>query len=172
MKKIPGTYRMTVWLNCLGWEPKAGCIVRLMMKIVVQFVLLAAAYLAFAGQLSADECIAAVVTAAMITVLSLIAHRSHKLQFNFSLLVVTRQVTGVLPKLVTDTLTLIPRLLRSGWQTGMMSQEFVANASIPDDAAWWAMFTLTTSLPPNSYVISRLTRPGEVIMHRLAEPHR
>jgi hypothetical protein len=44
-----------------------------------------------------------------------------------------------------------------------MSREFVADSGKVDDPASWAVFMLTTSLLPNSYVVSRLARPGEVV---------
>ena len=142
----------------------------MMMKMVWRFVAMAAAYLAFAGQISTDECVAAGISAAALMCLSLIAHRSHGIQFRFDPASTLRQAAAALPKLLTDTLALIPRLLRPGSRTGTMSQEFVANAGSNEDAAWWAVFTLSTSLPPNSFLITRLARPREVIIHRLAEP--
>ncbi|HEY0183043.1 MAG TPA: hypothetical protein VGC09_09575 [Rhodopila sp.] len=136
----------------------------------VRFVLLAVTYLAFAGHLSGDECVAAVLAAATLTSASLAVHQRHAVRFRFAPATVARQVLQTLPKLVTDSLKLIPRMLLGGWRTGMMSQEFIGNARPADDAAWWAIFTLTTSLPPSSYVVSRLARPGEVIIHRLIGP--
>ena len=59
-------------------------------------------------------------------------------------------------------------MLPLSWQPGVMSQTFVPDACAPRDPSWWAVFTLTTSLSPNTYLITRLSRPGEVVMHRLA----
>jgi hypothetical protein len=144
----------------------------MMIKLALRFVLIVAAYLAFAGQVSIDECVAAVASASAVTLLSLFAHRLHPTQFHFSPAVVACQVLAALPKLLTDSLAVIPRLVRGGWRAGTMSQEFVVRDGRDRDTAWWAVFTLATSLPPNSYVISRLARPGEVVMHRLAEQRR
>jgi hypothetical protein len=60
-------------------------------------------------------------------------------------------------------------MLSGGWQTGGMSQEFVANAAAPQDVSRWAVFTLTVSAAPNGFLVTRLARSGEVVMHRLAE---
>lgn len=134
------------------------------MKLVLVFPLMLALYLAFAGQMSRDEWVAGAVSALAVTALSMVAHRERSLRFHFRLTVVIRQVIGAAPKLLTDTLAVIPRFV-GGWHTGTMSQTFVRDGDA--DPAWWAVFILTTSLPPNSFVISHLPRPGEVIVHRL-----
>jgi hypothetical protein len=137
------------------------------MQAVIRFMLLGSIYLAFAGQTGADEWAAAALCAGFITLLSLLADRWQTMQFHFVPAVVLRQVLTALPRLVTDSARLVPRILRGGWQTGTMSQEFVDGPASPRDPAWWAVFTLTTSLPPNSYVIARLPAPNEIMIHRL-----
>ena len=135
---------------------------------MLRFVLTIVAYLIFAGQVSLGESVAAFASAAAVTLLSLIAHRSRPPRFHFVPSVIATQLLGALPKLLTDSVSILPRLL--GTRTGTMSQEFLASPSHEHDPAWWAGFILTTSLPPNSYLVSRLSRPGEVIVHRLVEP--
>jgi hypothetical protein len=139
----------------------------MMMKVVIRFVLLSIAYLVFAGQTSTDECVAAVLSAGLLIGLWLVARFWQTQPLSFAPAVVLRLVLAVAPKLLTDSLRLVPRML-SG-RTGETSQEFVAGASAPQDVAWWAVFTLTTSVSPNNYLITRLPRPGEVVMHRLVE---
>jgi hypothetical protein len=140
----------------------------MMVKIVIRFLLLAAAYMALAGQMSIDEGVAAGLSAALLTSLSLLAASQQRLRFRFTPSVVARQIVTSLPNLLTDSLKLVPRFLGGDRHPGTMSQEFVADPAKSDDPAWWAMFMLTTSLPPNSYVVARLSRPGEAVMHRLA----
>ena len=140
------------------------------MKVVTRFALLSAAYLVFAGQTSADEGVAAVLSAALLVGLWVFARSWQTLPLSVSPAVVLRLVLAAAPKLVTDSLRLVPRMLPGGQQTGVMSQELVPDAGAPQDVSWWAVFTLTASVSPNTYVISRLARPGEVVIHRLAEP--
>jgi hypothetical protein len=139
----------------------------MMMKVVIRFALLSIAYLVFAGQMSTDECVAAVLSAALLVGLWRFARFWQTLPLSIAPAVVLRLVLAAAPKLLTDSLKLIPRML-SG-RTGEMSQEFVAGAGAPRDISWWAVFTLTTSVSPNNYLITRLPRPGEVVMHRLVE---
>lgn len=141
----------------------------MMMKVVIPFVLLSVAYLAFAGQMSADEGVAAVLSAALLVGLCLYARLwQTTLRFSIPPAVVVRLVLAAAPKLLTDSLKLIPWMLPGRRRTGGMSQEFVADAASPRDISWWAVFTLTVSAPPNSFLVTRLARPGEVVMHRLA----
>jgi hypothetical protein len=137
----------------------------MMMKMVIRFALLSIAYLVFAGQMSTDECVAAALSAAPLVGLWLFARSWQTLPLSIAPAVVLRLVLAAAPRLLTDSLKLLPRML-SG-RTGEMSQEFVAGAGAPQDMSWWAVFTLTTSVSPNSYLITRLARPGEVVMHRL-----
>jgi hypothetical protein len=142
----------------------------MMMKVVIRLILLSVAYLVFAGQMSADECFAAVLSAALLVGLWLFARFWQTLPLSIAPAVVLRLVLAAVPKLVTDSLRLVPCMLSGRWQTGAMSQEFVADAGAPQDVSWWAVFTLTASVSPNIYLITRLARPGEVVMHRLAGP--
>jgi hypothetical protein len=142
----------------------------IMMKVVIRFAFLAAAYLVFAGQMSDDEGIAAALSAALLVGLWLFARFWQTLPLSVAPAVALRLVLGAAPKLVTDSFGVAIRMLSGDWQLGVMSKEFVADAGAPRDVSWWAVFTLTTSVAPNSYLITRLPRPGEVVMHRLAEP--
>ena len=142
----------------------------MMMKVVIRFALLAVAYLVFAGQLSVDECVAAALSAALLVCLWLLARFWQTLPLNVAPAVALRLILAAAPRLVTDSFTLAVRMLSGGRQTGVMSQEFVADAAAPQDMSWWAVFTLTRSVSPNSYLITRLARPGEVVTHRLVEP--
>lgn len=156
----PARVATTRWLS--------RCLSMMMMKVVIRFVLLSVAYLVFAGQVSADECVAAVLSSALLVGLWWFARFWQTLPLNIAPAVTLRMVLAAAPKLVTDSLRLVPRML-SGWRTGTMSQEFVADAGAPQDISWWAVYTLTISVSPNLYLITRLARPGEVVMHRLAE---
>jgi hypothetical protein len=142
----------------------------MMMKVVIRFALLAVAYLVFAGQMSVDECVAAVLSAALLVGLWLFARFWQTVPLSIAPAAALRLILAAAPKLVTDSLKLVPRMLPGGWQTGVMSQERVADAGAPRDVSWWAVFTLTASVTPSSYLITRLTRPGEVVMHRLVGP--
>jgi hypothetical protein len=142
----------------------------MLMKGVTRFLLLAIAYLVFAGQMSVDECIAAAVSASLLVSLLLFARFWRTLPLSVVPAVALRLVLAAAPKLLTDSFSVAVRMLSGDWQSGVMSQEFVADAGAPQDVSWWAVFTLTTSVPPDSYLITRLARPGLVVMHRLAEP--
>jgi hypothetical protein len=139
----------------------------IMMKVVIRFALLSIAYLVFAGQMSTDECVAAGLSAALLVGLWLFARFWQTLPLSIAPAVGLRLVLAAAPKLLTDSLKLIPRML-SG-RTGEMSQEFAVDAGAPQDVSWWAVFTLTASVSPNSYLITRLARPGEIVMHRLVK---
>jgi hypothetical protein len=135
-------------------------------QVGLRFALLAAAYLVFAGQASLDECVAAGIAAAGVTLLSLVRHPQSTPRFHFTPWIVASQVLAALPRLVIDSLVVLPRLVM--WRTGTMTQEFSAPDGRRHDSAWWAVHILATSAPPNSFVVSRLACPGEVIIHRLA----
>ena len=141
----------------------------MMMKVLIRFLLLAIAYLVFAGQMSTDECVAAVLCAALLVGLWYFARFWQTRPLSIPPALVLRLIWTAAPNLVTDSTTLIPRMLSGGWRTGVMSQEFAADAGAPQDVSWWAVFTLTVSVSPNAYLITRLARPGEVVMHRLVD---
>lgn len=142
----------------------------MVMKLVIRFTSLAIAYLVFAGQMSIDECVAAVLTAALVVGLWFYARFWETLPLDVAPAVALRLVLSAAPKLVSGSFRLAVRMLSGDWRTGVISQEFVAAAGAPQDVAWWAVFTLTKSAPPNSFLITRLARPGEVAMHRLVRP--
>lgn len=138
------------------------------MKAGFLILVLAAAYLGFAGTTSTDEFVAAAIASVTLAIFSHFAHQAHRIQFRLLRTDIARQCLGVLPKLVTDSARLVPRLLSASFRGGETSQQFIDKDAPREDPGWWAVRILTTSAPPNSYIISRLSRPGEVILHKLA----
>ena len=139
------------------------------MKSVLWFALLVPVYLGFAGSFSLDEVVAGIAGAACVAVLSWLASRSHPVRFSLARWDIIRVCLGAVPTLVTDSARLLPRMLFGSDRPGTTSQEPLRTDAPREDPGWWAAQILATSVPPNSYVISRLSRPGDVIMHRLAD---
>ncbi len=131
------------------------------------WVALAAFYLLCAGELSADEVIAAVASGLLGTVLSaLIRHpagRRLRLRAPWP-----RVILWPLAHLLPDAVRVARVLLSPHPHGEAVVQPFARGGATPEDAGRRALVTLAASLAPNSYVLRIPDASDSLVVHRLA----
>jgi hypothetical protein len=131
------------------------------------WLILAAFYLLCAGEMSADETIAAVASGIFGTVLSVLirdaAERRFRLRAPWP-----RVILGPLANLLPDAFR-VARVLLSRHPHGEAAiQPFIRGGATREDAGRRALVTLAASVAPNGYVLRILDAGDGLVMHRLA----
>ncbi len=131
------------------------------------WVVLAAFYLLCAGEIGADEVIAAVASGLVGTALSALIRRDAGRRFRLRApwpRVVLRPLADLAPDAVR-----VARVLLSRHPHGeAVVQPFAPGGATPEDAGRRALVTLAASLAPNGYVLRILDASDGLVMHRLA----
>lgn len=131
------------------------------------WAVLAAFYLLCAGELGADEVIAAVASGLVGTALSVLVRRDAGRRFRLRApwpRVIFRPLAALAPDAVR-----VARLLLSRHPRGeAVVQPFVPGGATPEDAGRRALVTLAASLAPNGYTLRIPDGHDALLMHRLA----
>jgi len=143
---------------------------------VAAFILLAGSYLVLAGATSGDECIAAVLTAAVAVMLAEFLSRVSGRDFVLQDIGWPRLIGATLVTLLRDVVSVGAVLASRKPDNGSFERRRYTD---PDGdpaggndqqagAGRRAILTLATSLPPGSFVIDVMPAQRELLVHRLA----
>ncbi len=140
----------------------------------VAWALLTGIYLVLAGQVSASEVVAGVVTGLVAALLSVAVRRDAGRQFRFRavpwLVLLGRPALALVHDTARVGMALARAVLRGQDVHGaVVRQAFARGGADAQDAARRGLVTLGVSLTPNSYVLRILDERDEVRLHRLAE---
>lgn len=138
-----------------------------MLACVLTWLVLAAFYLLCAGQVSADEAVAAILAAAVGAIFSVLIRRAADRPLRLRApwpRTICRPLAALLPDAAR-----VGRVLLSARPHGeAVIQPFAHGGETPEDAGRRALVTLGASLAPNGYVLRIPGATDALLMHRLA----
>lgn len=144
-------------------------------RAAASFLVMAAFYALFAGQISPSEVEAGLPSAFLATVLTVLLRRAASRQLALTKArpgTVLSGVAAIFPDVVRVAGVLLRALLRRpcGALGPIVSQRAPLNGNAATDAGRRAVVTLALSAAPNGYVVGAQEERGTLLLHRLFAP--